>query len=144
MSKLSEQELIRREKREQLKKLGINAYPAELFPVDFYSTNLPDQYEEGKKVVLAGRLMSRRIQGKASFAELQDSQGKVQVYFNRDEICPSEDKSLYNEVYKKLLDIGDIIGIEGELFTTMVGEQTVSNPVYPFKQNVTTTSFTKN
>jgi lysyl-tRNA synthetase class 2 len=125
MSKLSEQELIRREKREQLKKLGINAYPAELFPVDFYSTNLPDQYEEGKKVVLAGRLMSRRIQGKASFAELQDSQGKVQVYFNRDEICPSEDKSLYNEVYKKLLDIGDIIGIEGELFTTMVGEQTV-------------------
>ena len=125
MSKLSEQELIRREKREQLKKLGINAYPAELFPVDFYSTNLPDQYEEGKKVVMAGRLMSRRIQGKASFAELQDSQGKVQVYFNRDEICPSEDKSLYNEVYKKLLDIGDIIGIEGELFTTMVGEQTV-------------------
>jgi lysyl-tRNA synthetase class 2 len=125
MSKLSEQELIRREKREELKKLGINAYPAELFPVNFYSNNLPQDYKEGKKVIIAGRLMSRRIQGKASFAELQDSKGKIQVYFNRDEICPSEDKSLYNEVYKKLLDIGDIIGIEGTLFTTMVGEQTV-------------------
>jgi len=125
MSKLSEQELIRREKREELKKLGINAYPAELFPVNFYSNNLPQDYKEGKKVVIAGRIMSRRIQGKASFAELQDSKGKIQVYFNRDEICPSEDKSLYNQVYKKLLDIGDIIGIEGTLFTTMVGAQTV-------------------
>ena len=125
MSKLSEQELIRREKREELKKLGINAYPAELFPVNFYSNNLPQDYKEGKKVIIAGRLMSRRIQGKASFAELQDSKGKIQVYFNRDEICTSEDKSLYNVVYKKLLDIGDIIGIEGTLFTTMVGEQTV-------------------
>ena len=125
MSKLSEQELIRRKKRKALKKLGINAYPAELFPVDFYSNNLPLDYKEGKKVVIAGRLMSRRIQGKASFAELQDSKGAIQVYFNRDEICPSEDKSLYNEVYKKLLDIGDIIGIEGTLFTTMVGEKTV-------------------
>jgi len=125
MSKLSEQELIRRKKREELKKLGINAYPAELFPVNFYSNNLPQDYKEDKKVIVAGRLMSRRIQGKASFAELQDSKGKIQVYFNRDEICPSDDKSLYNEVYKKLLDIGDIIGIEGTLFTTMVGEQTV-------------------
>ena len=125
MSKFSEQELIRRKKREELKQLGINAYPAKLFPVDFYSNDLPVHYEEGKKVVIAGRIMSRRIQGKASFAELQDSQGKFQIYFNRDEICPSEDKSLYNVVYKKLLDIGDIIGIEGTLFTTMVGEQTV-------------------
>ena len=125
MAKLSEQELIRREKLEELKKLGINPYPAALFPVDFYSNDLPVQYQEAKKVVLAGRLMSRRIQGKASFAELQDSQGKIQVYFNRDEICPSDDKTLYNEVYKKLLDIGDIIGVEGTLFTTMVGEQTV-------------------
>jgi len=125
MSNLSEQELIRRKKREELKRLGINPYPAELFSVDFYSKNLPQDYEEGKKVVIAGRLMSRRIQGKASFAELQDSMGKIQVYFNRDEICPLEDKSLYNQVYKKLLDIGDIIGIEGTLFTTMVGEQTV-------------------
>ena len=125
MAKLSEQELIRREKLEELKKLGINPYPAALFPVDFYSNDLPNQYEEDKKVVLAGRLMSRRIQGKASFAELQDSRGRIQVYFNRDEICPSDDKTLYNEVYKKLLDIGDIIGVEGTLFTTMVGEQTV-------------------
>ena len=125
MAKLSEQELIRREKLEELKKLGINPYPAALFPVNFYSNDLPVQYQEAKKVVLAGRLMSRRIQGKASFAELQDSQGKIQVYFNRDEICPSDDKNLYNEVYKKLLDIGDIIGVEGTLFTTMVGEQTV-------------------
>jgi lysyl-tRNA synthetase class 2 len=126
MAKLSEQELIRREKLEELKKLGINPYPAALFPVNFYANQLPEQYQEDKKVILAGRLMSRRIQGKASFAELQDSQGKIQVYFNRDEICPTEDKTLYNEVYKKLLDIGDIIGIEGTLFTTRVGEQTVN------------------
>ncbi|MEK9613422.1 MAG: lysine--tRNA ligase [Flavobacteriaceae bacterium] len=126
MPKLSEQELIRREKLEGLKKLGINPYPAAEFPVDFYASDLPSKYEEGKSVILAGRLMSRRIQGKASFAEILDSTGKVQVYFNRDEICPNEDKTLYNEVYKKLLDIGDIIGIEGTLFTTQVGEQTVS------------------
>jgi len=126
MAKLSEQELIRREKLEELKKLEINPYPAALFPVNFYANQLPEQYQEDKKVILAGRLMSRRIQGKASFAELQDSQGKIQVYFNRDEICPTEDKTLYNEVYKKLLDIGDIIGIEGTLFTTRVGEQTVN------------------
>jgi len=126
MAKLSEQELIRREKLEELKKLGINPYPAALFPVNFYANQLPEQYQEDKKVILAGRLMSRRIQGKASFAELQDSQGKIQIYFNRDEICPTEDKTLYNEVYKKLLDIGDIIGIEGTLFTTRVGEQTVN------------------
>jgi lysyl-tRNA synthetase, class II len=125
MSKLSEQELIRREKLQDLRKLGIDPYPAPLFPVNFYSSDLPKEYIEGKKVILAGRLMSRRIQGKASFAELQDSKGKIQVYFNRDEICTSEDKTLYNEVYKKLLDIGDIIGIVGTLFTTMVGEQTV-------------------
>ena len=125
MSKLSEQELIRREKLEELKKLVVNPYPASLFPVDFYSNYLPEKYQEGKKVILAGRLMSRRIQGKASFAELQDSKGKIQVYFNRDEICPSDDKSLYNDIYKKLLDIGDIIGVEGTLFTTRVGEQTV-------------------
>jgi lysyl-tRNA synthetase class 2 len=125
MPKLSEQELIRRKKLEGLKKLGINPYPAAEFPVDFYASDLPSKYEEGKSVILAGRLMSRRIQGKASFAEILDSTGKVQVYFNRDEICPNEDKTLYNEVYKKLLDIGDIIGIEGTLFTTQVGEQTV-------------------
>lgn len=122
---LSEQELIRREKLSKLRALGINPYPADLFPVDHTSKQAKENYEEGKKVILAGRLMSRRIQGKASFAELQDSEGRIQIYFNRDEICPGEDKTLYNEVYKKLLDIGDIIGIEGELFTTNVGEKTV-------------------
>ncbi|MBL7472877.1 lysine--tRNA ligase [Robertkochia sediminum] len=122
---LSEQELIRREKLSKLRAMGINPYPAELFPVDHTSKQAKAEYEEGKKVILAGRLMSRRIQGKASFAELQDSEGRIQVYFNRDEICAGEDKTIYNEVYKKLLDIGDIIGIEGELFTTNVGEKTV-------------------
>ena len=125
MAKLSEQELIRREKLEGLRKMGINPYPAAQFQVDFFAGNLPKQYKEGKKVILAGRLMSRRIQGSASFAELLDSTGRIQLYFNRDEICPGEDKSLYNEVYKKLLDIGDIIGLEGTLFTTQVGQQTV-------------------
>ncbi len=125
MSKLSEQELIRREKLEELRKIGINPYPAAQFQVNFMAQDLPKQYEEGKKVVLAGRLMSRRIQGSASFAELLDSSGRIQLYFNRDEICHGEDKSQYNEVYKKLLDIGDIIGLEGTLFTTQVGQQTV-------------------
>ena len=125
MSKLSEQELIRREKLEELRKIGINPYPAAQFQVNFMAQDLPKQYEEGKKVVLAGRLMSRRIQGSASFAELLDSTGRIQLYFNRDEICHGEDKSQYNEVYKKLLDIGDIIGLEGTLFTTQVGQQTV-------------------
>ena len=125
MSNLSEQEIIRREKLEEIRKLGINPYPAEQFIVNFYATDLDKKYEEGKKVSLAGRLMSRRIQGSASFAELQDSTGRIQIYFNRDEICNGDDKSQYNEVYKKLLDIGDIIGIEGKLFTTKVGQETV-------------------
>ena len=122
---LSEQEVIRREKLGKLREMGIDPYPAALYPVDSTSKKAKENYEEGKKVVLSGRLMSRRIQGKASFAELQDSEGRIQVYFNRDEICTGEDKTLYNDVYKKLLDIGDIIGIEGELFTTQVGEKTV-------------------
>ncbi|MCT4697819.1 lysine--tRNA ligase [Tenacibaculum haliotis] len=122
---LSEQEVVRREKLGKLRELGINPYPADLFPLDSNSKVIKQEFEEGKKVVIAGRLMSRRIQGKASFAELQDSEGRIQVYFNRDEICAGEDKTLYNEVYKKLLDIGDFIGIEGELFTTQVGEKTV-------------------
>src|SRR5690554_322135 len=122
---LTELEIIRREKLTQLRNLGINPYPAELYPVSHTSKQIKENYEEGKKVIVAGRLMSRRIQGKASFAELQDSQGKIQIYFNRDEICPGEDKTLYNEVFKKLLDFGDFIGIEGELFTTQVGEKTV-------------------
>ncbi|MDB4643968.1 lysine--tRNA ligase [Flavobacteriaceae bacterium] len=126
MAALSEQEIIRREKLARLRELGINPYPAPLYPVDQTSASIKNDFVEGKTVIIAGRLMSRRIQGKASFAEVQDSQGRIQVYFNRDEICEGEDKTLYNEVYKKLLDIGDIIGIEGTLFTTQVGEQTIS------------------
>ncbi|MFV8225016.1 lysine--tRNA ligase [Christiangramia aquimixticola] len=125
MQQLSEQEQIRREKLTAIRKAGINPYPADLFPVDHTTTQIKQNFEEGKKVVIAGRLMSRRIQGKASFAELQDSTGRLQVYFNRDEICTGEDKSKYNDLYKKLLDIGDFIGIEGELFKTQVGEMTV-------------------
>ena len=125
MVNLSEQEIIRREKLEKIRELGINPYPADLYPVTHLSEQIKSNFIENEKVVIAGRLMSRRIQGKASFAELLDSKGKIQVYFNRDEICPGEDKMKYNELYKKLLDIGDFIGIEGELFTTQVGEKTV-------------------
>ena len=122
---LSEQEQIRREKLNNLKELGINPYPAALFPIDTDTNKIVSNFLENKPVSIAGRLMSRRIQGKASFAEIQDKIGKIQVYFNRDEICPNEDKTMYNQVYKKLLDIGDIIGIEGTLFTTQVGQKTI-------------------
>ena len=122
---LSEVEIIRREKLTQLRALGINPYPADLYPVDHTSKAIKEEYTEGKKVIIAGRLMRKKIQGKASFAEIQDSEGRIQVYFNRDEICPGEDKMKYNELFKKLLDLGDFIGVEGELFTTQVGEITV-------------------
>lgn len=122
---LSEQELVRRDSLTKLRELGINPYPQALYPVDTLSKDIKANYEEGKKVIIAGRLMSRRIQGKASFAELQDSEGRIQVYFNRDEICPEDDQTMYNEVYKKLLDIGDFVGIKGELFKTQVGEISV-------------------
>ena len=122
---MTEQEKIRREKLEELKKLGIDPYPAALYPVTDFSLDIISNFEDKKQVVIAGRVMSRRIQGNASFAEILDSKGKVQVYFNRDEICDGDDKTKYNVVYKKLLDIGDIIGISGELFKTKVGEITV-------------------
>ncbi|WP_303319101.1 lysine--tRNA ligase [Flavivirga abyssicola] len=125
MSQLSEQELVRREKLAKLRALGINPYPADLYPVNHTSKQVKDQFENGKQVVIAGRLMMIKVQGKASFAQLQDAEGKIQVYFNRDEICPGEDKEKYNEVFKKLIDFGDFIGVEGELFTTQVGEKTV-------------------
>ena len=121
----SEQELVRRDKLKKIRDLGIDPYPAELFPVSDYSSEIKNNFKIDKKVVISGRLMSRRIQGNASFAELQDSKGKIQLYFNRDEICPGQDKVMYNEFYKKLLDIGDIIGVEGNLFETKVGEKTV-------------------
>jgi len=125
MSNLSEQQIIRREKLAKIRELGINPYPAELFNISHTADDINKNFIENSKVVVAGRLMSRRIQGKASFAELMDSSGKIQVYFNRDEICPDDDKTKYNDLYKKLLDIGDIIGITGELFKTQVGEKTI-------------------
>ena len=123
---LSEQEIIRREKLTKLKELGINPYPAPLYPVNTTSNDVLNHYEEGKEVIVAGRLMSLRVQGKASFATLQDSVGTVQLYFNRDEMCPDEDKTLYNEVFKKLLDLGDFIGVEGYMFITKMGEKTIA------------------
>jgi len=122
---LSEQEQVRREKLGQLRDLGINPYPPELYPVDQTSATIKHDFSEGKKVVIAGRLMRKKVQGKAAFGEIQDSEGRIQVYFNRDEICPGEDKMLYNDVFKKLIDLGDFIGVEGELFITQVGEKTV-------------------
>ncbi|UOX32221.1 lysine--tRNA ligase [Flavobacterium sediminilitoris] len=122
---LSEQEIIRREKLKALRELGINPYPADLFPVNHTSKQIKETFEENKKVVVAGRLMSVRDQGKAAFAELQDSEGRIQLYLNRDIICEGEDKTLYNQVFKKLTDLGDFIGIEGELFTTKVGAKCI-------------------
>ena len=122
---LSEQEIIRREKLNKLREYGIDPYPAALFSISINTKKIISEFKDNQSVSIAGRLMSRRIQGKASFAEIQDSFGKIQVYFNRDEICPGDDKSMYNDVYKKLLDIGDIIGIKGNLFTTQVGEKTI-------------------
>jgi lysyl-tRNA synthetase class 2 len=122
---LSEQEIIRRDKLNALRELGINPYPADLFPINHTSKQVKANFTEGKKVILAGRLMSVRDQGKASFAELQDSEGRIQLYFNRDVLCEGEDKTLYNQVFKKLTDLGDFIGIEGELFMTKVGAMCV-------------------
>src|SRR5690554_6613524 len=122
---LSDQELQRRETLTKLREYGIDPYPAALFPVTDKAKQIKDKYEEDKEVVIAGRLMRRNIQGKASFGELQDDTGRIQVYFNRDEICTGEDKSLYNEVFKKLLDLGDFIGIKGKVFKTQVGEISV-------------------
>ena len=125
MQELSEQELVRREKLAKLRELGIDPYPAAAFDVSHYATTISEKFENGLNVRMSGRLMSRRVQGKASFAELQDATGRVQLYFNRDILCKGEDKTQYNDVYKKLLDIGDIIGIEGTMFTTQVGEKTI-------------------
>ncbi len=122
---LSEQEIIRREKLDALRGLGINPYPANLFPVSHTSKEVKENFEEGKKVVLAGRVMSDRDMGKASFVELQDSEGRIQLYFNRDVLCPDEDKTLYTQVFRKLTDLGDFIGIEGEMFLTKVGEKSI-------------------
>ncbi len=126
---MTEQEIIRRDALKKIMEMGINPYPADLFEVNVSAKEIHDNYEreklDFKNISIAGRIMSRRIMGKASFADLQDSSGKIQLYINRDEICPAEDKSLYNEVFKKLLDIGDIIGVTGYVFTTQVGETSI-------------------
>ena len=129
---LSEQEIIRRDKLNALRELGVNPYPAQLFPVNHSSKQIKEQFEEGKKVIVAGRLMSVRDQGKACFAELQDSEGRIQLYLNRDMMCPDEDKTLYNQVFKKLTDLGDFIGVEGTLFTTQVGAKCIRVDQYTF------------
>lgn len=132
---LSEQELIRRQAKEELEKLGINPYPAELFEVNASAAEIHENYERHKsdyrQISIAGRIMTRRIMGSASFAELQDDTGRIQIYFRRDDLCPTEDKTLYNVVFKKLLDIGDIIGVKGYGFTTQTGE--ISIHVTAFK-----------
>lgn len=135
MQHLSEQEILRRKKREELMKLGIDPYPAETYEVNASIADILKNYEKDKiaykNISLAGRLMSFRIMGSASFAEIQDATGRMQIYLQRDEICPTEDKTLYNTVFKKLLDIGDIVGIKGYVFTTQTGE--VSIHVTSFK-----------
>ncbi|MCF0192584.1 MAG: lysine--tRNA ligase, partial [Prevotella sp.] len=134
---LSEQEIGRRQSLEQLKQMGIEPYPAAEYPTNAFSTDIIENFEkleaENKdpenqpllEVSIAGRMMSRRVMGKASFVELQDSKGRIQVYVTRDDICPTEDKEMYTTVFKKLLDIGDFIGIKGFVFRTQMGEISV-------------------
>ncbi len=125
---LSEQEILRRHSLEELRKMGINPYPANEYPTNAFSTEIRDSFSdeaEPRKVCIAGRMMGRRIMGKASFIELQDSKGRIQVYITRDDICPDEDKELYNTVFKKLMDIGDFVGIRGFVFRTQTGEISV-------------------
>src|SRR5688572_14171599 len=126
---LSEQEIIRRQSKEALEGLGINPYPAELFDVNVYAREILENFDEEKKnyqqVSIAGRIMSRRIMGSAAFAEIQDESGRIQIYLRRDDLCPGEDKTLYNTVFKKHLDIGDIVGVKGFCFKTQTGETSV-------------------
>mgnify|MGYP000067147574 FL=1 len=125
---LSEQEIIRRGSLDEMRRLGIDPYPAALYPVDAYTTEIKETFKDDepqRDVCVAGRIMSRRIMGKASFMELQDSKGRIQVYISRDDLCPGDDKDLYNVVFKKLLDIGDFVGIKGYVFRTQTGEISV-------------------
>ena len=126
---LSEQEIGRRESLQELRQMGINPYPAAEYPTNAFSTEIRDSFrddeEEPREVCIAGRMMSRRVMGKASFAEIQDSKGRIQVYISRDDLCPGEDKDLYNKVFKRLLDIGDFIGVKGFVFRTQTGEISV-------------------
>ncbi len=126
---ISEQEHQRRQSLEDIIQLGLNPYPSEIFTINSSSEEIKNNFDEKKsnfnEVKVAGRLMSRRIMGSASFAEIQDSKGRIQIYVRRDDICPSEDKTLYNILFKKKLDLGDIIGIEGYVFLTKMGEITI-------------------
>ena len=124
---LSEQEIVRRQSLQELRDMGIDPYPAAEFPTNAFSTEIRDNFkdDEQREVCIAGRMMSRRVMGKASFAELQDSKGRIQVYITRDDICPGENKELYNTVFKRLLDIGDFIGVRGFVFRTQTGEISV-------------------
>jgi lysyl-tRNA synthetase class 2 len=125
---LNDQEQYRRESLKELRAMGIDPYPAAMYPTNAFSVDIKAEFkdeDEPRKVCVAGRLMSRRIMGKASFVELQDSKGRIQIYVTRDDICPGEDKEMYNKVFKKLLDIGDFIGIEGFVFRTQMGEITI-------------------
>ena len=125
---LSEQEIIRRQSLQELRDMGIDPYPAAEFPTNAFSTDIKNEFKDDdppRQVIIAGRMMSRRVMGKASFAELQDSKGRIQVYVSRDDLCPDENKDLYNKVFKKLLDIGDFIGVEGFVFRTQMGEISV-------------------
>ena len=129
MTQLSEQEIFRRQNLQKIIDMGINPYPPELFPVNAMAREIKEGFKPDEKncndVVIAGRLMSSRIMGKASFAEIQDSSGRIQLYINRDEICPGEDKALYDQLFKHLLDLGDFIGAKGYTFLTKTGEITV-------------------
>ena len=124
---LSEQEIIRRQSLQELKDMGIDPYPAAEYPTNAYSVEIKENFKEDeqREVCIAGRMMTRRIMGKASFAELQDSKGRIQVYITRDDICPGENKDLYNTIFKRLLDIGDFIGVKGFVFRTQTGEISV-------------------
>ena len=124
---LSEQEIGRRQSLQELRNMGIDPYPAAEYPTNAFSTDIKAEFkdDEDREVVIAGRMMSRRVMGKASFAELQDSKGRIQVYITRDDICPGENKDLYNNVFKRLLDIGDFIGVKGKVFRTQTGEISV-------------------
>ena len=129
MAELTEQEQIRRNSLNELKNLGINPYPAALYEVNAKSSEILEKYPQDntlfQDISIAGRIMSRRIMGAASFVELQDPYGRIQLYIKRDEICPGEDKTLYNTVFKRLLDIGDIIGVTGYVFVTQMGETSI-------------------
>jgi lysyl-tRNA synthetase class 2 len=124
---LSEQEIGRRQSLQELRNMGIDPYPAAEYPTNAFSTDIKESFkdDEDREVIIAGRMMSRRVMGKASFAELQDSKGRIQVYITRDDICPGENKDLYNNVFKRLLDIGDFIGVKGKVFRTQTGEISV-------------------